>query len=52
MQLVKIAETVGIVQTYTIAAGTSPLVVQTATPVLVHSASALCKLINLTSFYN
>lgn len=52
MQLVKIAETVGIVQTYTIAAGTSPLVVQTATPVLVDSASALCKLINLSSFYN
>uniref|UniRef100_K1PWF6 Uncharacterized protein n=1 Tax=Magallana gigas TaxID=29159 RepID=K1PWF6_MAGGI len=45
MQLVKIAETIGIVQTYTIAAGTSPLVVQTATSVLVHSASALCKAI-------
>lgn len=51
MQLVKIAETVDIVQIYTIAAATSPLV-QTATPALVHSASALCKLINLTSFYN
>lgn len=52
MQLVKIAETVDIVQIYTIAAATSPLVVQTATSVLVHFASALCKLINLTSFNN